>query len=32
LTPADLREVRASGQLSERVRDASNERNEKPLH
>ena len=32
LTPADLREVRASGQLSERVRDALSERYEKPLH
>lgn len=32
LTPADLREVRASGQISERVRDACVQRNEKPLH
>lgn len=32
LTPSDLREVRASGQISQRVRDACSEKNEKPLH
>jgi hypothetical protein len=32
LTPADLREVRASSQISQRVRDACFERNQKPLH
>lgn len=32
LTPADLRAVRRSPQLSERVREACFEKNEKPLH
>jgi hypothetical protein len=32
LTPADRREVRCSAQISERVRDACSEKNEKPLH
>jgi hypothetical protein len=32
LAPADLREVRASSQISRRVRDACFERNQKPLH
>lgn len=32
LTTADLRAVRSSGQISQRVRDACVEKNEKPLH
>jgi hypothetical protein len=32
LTPADLREVRISPQLSQRVRDACSQKNETPLH